>query len=122
MASEAQDPGSGRRGGLFDAVKILAGTLPAIAHTRLELFSTEIEEQLAWVSSVLVWTFVALSCAAIGFNFVGRRPHIIFSSRGIVGFLHPLSRWLRHRFSPPWVGHCLGHPSWHESCKARASP
>ena len=111
MASETQNPGARPHGGVFDSVKGLAGTLLAIAHTRLELFSTEIEEQLAWVSSVLVWTFVALSCAAIGFNFVGRRPHIIFSSRGIVGFLHSLSRWLRHRFSPPCVGHCLGHPS-----------
>ena len=66
MASKAQDPGSGRRGGLFDSVKVLAGTLLAIAHTRLELFSTEIEEQRAWVSSMLVWTLVALFCAGVG--------------------------------------------------------
>ena len=66
MASKAQDPGSGRRGGLFDSVKMLAGSLLAIAHTRLELFSTEIEEQRAWVSSMLVWTLVALFCAGVG--------------------------------------------------------
>ena len=66
MASKAQDPGSGRRGGLFDSVKVLAGTLLAIAHTRLELFSTEIEEQRAWLSSMLVWTLVALFCAGVG--------------------------------------------------------
>ena len=66
MVSEAQDPIPGRRGGLFDSVKVLAGTLIAIAHTRLELFSTEIEEQRAWLGSMLVWTVVALFCAGVG--------------------------------------------------------
>ena len=66
MVSEAQDPGSNRRGGLFDSVKVLAATLLAIAHTRLELFSTEIEEQRAWLGSMVVWTLVALFCAGVG--------------------------------------------------------
>ena len=66
MTSKAQNPGSGRRGGLFDSVKVLAGTLLAIAHTRLELFSTEIEEQRVCLSSMLVWTLVALFCAGVG--------------------------------------------------------
>jgi uncharacterized membrane protein YqjE len=66
MASKAQDTGSGRRGGLFDSVKVLAATLLAIAHTRLELFSTEIEEQRAWLVSMLMWTLVALFCAGVG--------------------------------------------------------
>ena len=66
MASEAQDPGTIRRGGLFESVKVLAATLLAIAHTRLELFSTEIEEQRVWLSSMLVWTLVALFCAGVG--------------------------------------------------------
>ena len=43
MTSKAQDNGSERRGGLFDSMKVLAGTLLAMAHTRLELLSTEIE-------------------------------------------------------------------------------
>jgi uncharacterized membrane protein YqjE len=66
MVSETQNPGESRRGGLFDSVKVLAATLLAIAHTRLALFSTEIEEQLVWVSSMLVWTLVALFCAGVG--------------------------------------------------------
>ena len=66
MVSKAQDTGSGRREGLFDSVKVLAGTLLAIAHTRLELLSTEIEEQRGWLSSMLVWTLVALFCAGVG--------------------------------------------------------
>ena len=43
MASKAQDTGTGRGGGLLDSVKVLLGTLLTIAHTRLELLSTEIE-------------------------------------------------------------------------------
>jgi uncharacterized membrane protein YqjE len=66
MASNAQDTGSGRRGALLDSVKVLAGTLLAMAHTRLELLSTEIEEQRAWLGSMLVWTLVALFCAGVG--------------------------------------------------------
>ena len=66
MASKEQDTGSDRRGGLFDSVKVLAGTLLAMAHARLELLSTEIEEQRAWLGSMLVWTLVALFCAGVG--------------------------------------------------------
>jgi len=66
MTSKAQDTGSERRGGLFDSMKVLAGTLLAIAHTRLELLSTEIEEQRAWLGSIVVWTLVALFCAGVG--------------------------------------------------------
>jgi uncharacterized membrane protein YqjE len=66
MASNAKDTGSGRRGALFDSVKVLASTLLAMAHTRLELLSTEIEEQRAWLGSMLVWTLVALFCAGVG--------------------------------------------------------
>ena len=66
MVSEAQNPGTSRRGGLFDSLKVLAATLIAIAHTRLELLSTELEEQWVWLSSMLVWTLVALFCAGVG--------------------------------------------------------
>lgn len=45
---------------------MLAGILLAIAHTQLELLSAEIEEQRAWLGSILVWTLVALFCAGVG--------------------------------------------------------
>jgi len=63
MASRAQEADSGLRGALFDSVKVPAGALLAIAHTRLELLSTEIEEQRAWLGSMVVWMLVALFCA-----------------------------------------------------------
>ncbi len=66
MVSEAQNPGPSRRGGLFDSLKVLAATLLAIAHTRLELLSTELEEERVRLSSMLVWTLVALFCAGLG--------------------------------------------------------
>ena len=66
MVSETQNPGTGRRGGLFDSLKVLTATLLAIAHTRLELFSIELEEQRVWLSSMLVWGLVALFCAGVG--------------------------------------------------------
>ena len=47
-------------------MKVLAASLLAIAHTRLELFSTEIDEQRAWLGSMLVWALVALFCAGVG--------------------------------------------------------
>jgi len=66
MVSETQNPGTGRRGGLFDSLKVLTATLLAIAHTRLELLSTELEEQWIWLSSMLVWALVGLFCAGLG--------------------------------------------------------
>ena len=66
MTSKAQDPGSVRSGGLFDSLRVLAATLLAIAHTRLELLSNELEEQWEWLTSILVWALVALFCAGIG--------------------------------------------------------
>src|SRR5512147_1482707 len=53
MVSEAQNPGTSRRGGLFDSLKVLTATLIAIAHTRLELLSTELEEQ--WCGLAPCW-------------------------------------------------------------------
>ena len=66
MVSEAQNPGTSRRGGLFDSLKVLMATLIAIAHTRLELLSTELEEQWVWLSSMMVWALVGLFCAGLG--------------------------------------------------------
>lgn len=83
MVSEAQNPDPGRRGGLFDSVKMLAATFLAIAHTRLELFSTELEEERVWFSSMLVWALLALFCAGLG---------VVFATLVVV-----LALWDTHR-------------------------
>ena len=66
MVSETQNPGPSRRGGLFDSLKALTATLIAIVHTRLELLSTEFEEERLRLSSMLGWTLGALFCAGLG--------------------------------------------------------
>ncbi len=52
--------------GLFDSLKGLASSLVAIVHTRLELLSTDLEEERARLVSVLVMLFVALFCLGVG--------------------------------------------------------
>ena len=46
--------------GLFDSLKGLLATLLGLAHTRLELIGTELEEQVARLATLLVWSIVAL--------------------------------------------------------------
>ena len=52
--------------GLLDSLTILAGTLVAIAHTRLELLSTDLEEDRVHWTSLLVLALAALFCLGIG--------------------------------------------------------
>lgn len=66
MLPETSGAGEDRRGGLFDSLKGLAATLIAITHTRLELLSTELEEERVWLVSMLAWTLAALFCAGLG--------------------------------------------------------
>lgn len=49
--------------GMFDSLRQLLGTLAGIAQTRIELLGTEVEEQVARLSSMLLWTIVALFLA-----------------------------------------------------------
>jgi uncharacterized membrane protein YqjE len=58
----AQTPG----GGLYDSLKGLAASLIAIAHTRLDLLSTDLEEERERLLSVLLMLFVALFCLGVG--------------------------------------------------------
>jgi uncharacterized membrane protein YqjE len=53
-------------GGLFESLKTLAGSLIGIIHTRLELLSTEIAEERAHLTALLVLGLVALFCLGVG--------------------------------------------------------
>jgi uncharacterized membrane protein YqjE len=57
-------------GGLISTLRSLAATLVGLAHTRLELAGTEIEEQVRRVVLILVWTLSVVIFAAIGLTFV----------------------------------------------------
>ncbi|MBI3285908.1 MAG: phage holin family protein [Burkholderiales bacterium] len=50
---------------LTDSLAQLAATLTGILHTRLELISVELEEELTRFSSMLLWSLTALFCAGI---------------------------------------------------------
>ena len=56
-------PAQGHPTGLFDSLKQLLETLAGIAHTRIELLGTEVEEQVARLSGMLLWTIVSLFLA-----------------------------------------------------------
>jgi uncharacterized membrane protein YqjE len=52
--------------GLIDSVRNAAATLVAIAQTRLEIISTELQEEIGRAANLLLWAFVALIAAGIG--------------------------------------------------------
>jgi uncharacterized membrane protein YqjE len=62
----AEAPEESPQVGLFDSLKAMLATLVGIAHTRVELISTEVEEQLARLVSLLAWGLVALFFAFTG--------------------------------------------------------
>ena len=51
---------------MFDSLTVLAGTLVAIVHTRLDLLSADLEEDRAHLLSLLVLSLVALFCLGVG--------------------------------------------------------
>ena len=69
MAADSQNSDPGRSGGLFNSVKTLLATLLAIAQTRLDILSTKLEEERLRLTSILLWTLVALFCAGVGVIF-----------------------------------------------------
>lgn len=66
MPAEPDSPGGSTRGhGLFASVRDLTATVLAITQTRLELFTTEIEEELHRVAEILLWMFVVVFFAGL---------------------------------------------------------
>jgi uncharacterized membrane protein YqjE len=64
--SENQEPDSCARPGLIDSVKTLAGTAVSILHTRVELFTTELEEERERVERLLLLGAIGIFCVALG--------------------------------------------------------
>lgn len=52
-------------GGLFASLKALLATLIAIGHNRLELLSTELQEEIVRAASTLLWALAALLLALL---------------------------------------------------------
>jgi uncharacterized membrane protein YqjE len=70
MSSETDDSEPGRTGGLFNSLLTMASTLLAIVETRMELVSTELEEERIRLTSIMVWMLVTLFCAGLGVVFL----------------------------------------------------
>lgn len=49
--------------GLFQSLNNFVATLVGIAHTRLQLLTTELQEEVQQVGQLLIWSFVALFAA-----------------------------------------------------------
>lgn len=62
----AEDEASGPIRGLFRSLSNLLASAIAIAHTRLELLSTELQEEVHRVAEIMVWTLIVLLSAGIG--------------------------------------------------------
>lgn len=60
---DAAKPPQGHPVGMFDSLRQLLATLAGVAHTRIELLGTEVEEQVARLTSMLLWAIVSLFLA-----------------------------------------------------------
>ncbi|MDH4166418.1 MAG: phage holin family protein [Gammaproteobacteria bacterium] len=58
-------------GGLFDSLRALIATLVAMAHTRVELFGTELEEEVRRVVALLLGGVLVLALASVALVFSG---------------------------------------------------
>ena len=63
-SAEEREPGP--IGTLFRSIANLAATFVAIAHTRIELLTTELQQEMHRVAAIMVWTVIAVFAAGIG--------------------------------------------------------
>ena len=71
MAVDTHDPevhpADGRPvAGLFQSLNNFLATFVSIVHTRLELLTTELQEEVRQVGGILLWAFVAAFAAMMG--------------------------------------------------------
>ena len=59
-------PERGPISALFKSLSNLLATFVAIAHTRLELLTTELQEEMHNIAEILMWSLIALLAAGIG--------------------------------------------------------
>lgn len=78
-------PGDDPPGGLLGSLRALLATLVAIGHNRLELFSTEVQEEVERVASMLLWSAVALLLGVLA---------LLSASVAIILAVPPTHQWL----------------------------
>jgi uncharacterized membrane protein YqjE len=60
------ESGTGPVAGLFRSLARLIASFVGIARTRLELLTTELQQEIHRVAQIMVWTLIALLAAGIG--------------------------------------------------------
>jgi uncharacterized membrane protein YqjE len=92
--------------GMFDSLRRLLGTAAAIAHTRIELLGVEAEEQVARLTSMLLWTIVTLFLAFTAVVLIAVAILLVFwdTNRNVIAVLLAVAfavlalvSWLRVR-------------------------
>jgi uncharacterized membrane protein YqjE len=78
MVEHNSDGSDSRPHGLLSALKTLAGTLLATAQTRLEILSTEIEEEKIRIGQQLLLVTVVLFCFGLGIVFLAAFLTVLF--------------------------------------------
>jgi uncharacterized membrane protein YqjE len=71
--------------GLLGSLRALLATLIAIGHNRLELFSTEVQEEIERVASLLLWSAMALLLGVLA---------LLLVAVAIVLSVPPAHQWL----------------------------
>ena len=66
MSQDESASSTGPISGLIGSLKGALSTLVAIAQTRLQIISTELQEEVGRAAELLLWAFVALFAAGIG--------------------------------------------------------
>jgi uncharacterized membrane protein YqjE len=64
--------------GIVSALRRMLATLVALVHTRLELFTTEIEEEIQRAASILLWALIALFFGSLTVLMVAVTVLIVF--------------------------------------------
>lgn len=86
MAVQTHDPDVGPHAGassrpvagLFQSLNNLLATFVAIVHTRLELLTTELQEEVRQVGAILLWAFIAAFAAMMGLFLVALSVIFVF--------------------------------------------
>ena len=84
MAAEDSGMGAGPSKSSFDSLKALPASFVALLETRLDLISTELEEEQERLKEMIVLNVIALSCGSLGIIFLTLFVVVIF--------------WETHRF------------------------
>jgi len=92
MTDETQNTGESYQGlasGLFRSITQFVASLVTLTQTRLELLTTELQEEVQRVASLAIYAFVALLAAMLGLFFLGLATVIVF--------------WDTHRVLAAWL-------------------